>query len=89
MELSAQRSAASSLGGLHRSSRPQASLLPPAASFHGKPVISQLHQVLNVAAAAPFGVTLCSAWDWGVHRTHMQQQQAGERLRGASTDTSS
>lgn len=46
MELSTQRSAASSLQGLNRS-RPQASLLPPATSFHGKHVVSQLQQVLG------------------------------------------
>jgi hypothetical protein len=47
MELSAQRSAASSLQGLNRS-RPQATLLPPTAGFHGKHVISPLQQVLKL-----------------------------------------
>jgi len=56
MELSAQRSAASSLQSLNRS-RPQASLLPPAASFNVKHVTTQLQQVLNTFVCQSVHVT--------------------------------
>jgi hypothetical protein len=78
MELSAQRSAASSLQGLgHNRSRPQASLLPPAASIHGKHVISQLQQVLNLLLLSSDHVIA----QYAGHRSHAAAATPADGLR--------
>lgn len=75
MELSAQRSAASSLQGFNRS-RPQASLLPPAASFHAvNHVTPRLQQVLQASLCPSVHVWLT----WPKHH-HQQQQQVQRHL---------
>jgi hypothetical protein len=81
MELSAQRSAASSLQGLgHSRSRPQASLLPPAASIHGKHVIPQLQQVLNLLVLSSDHVIA----QYAGHRSHAAAANPADGLRALS-----